>query len=157
MIFTSWAQSLIVCPCCLIFKCGYMKMPNIMSQLMRLWYLSHRRPSKAQASLRIREVSPEPSLFAHMKYKSRRRVVHQTSDMYLHWMAAHARLKNEFMEDEKCANLMTWFLYLAYSSPNKRNTILLIYQILCVSMFLNGTDLTNLCYKLPFANAASLK
>ena len=24
-----------------------------MSQLMRLWYLSHRRPAKAQASLRI--------------------------------------------------------------------------------------------------------
>ena len=35
-----------------------------MSQLMRLWYLSHRRPAKAQASLRIRSVLPEPSLFA---------------------------------------------------------------------------------------------
>ena len=28
------------------------------------------RPAKAQASLRIRAVSPEPSLFAHMKYGS---------------------------------------------------------------------------------------
>ena len=45
-----------------------------MSQLMRLWYLSHRWPAKAQASLRICAVSPEPSLFAHMKYGSRRRV-----------------------------------------------------------------------------------
>ena len=45
-----------------------------MSQLMRLWYLSHRRPAKAQASLRNCAVSPEPSLFAHMKYGSRRRV-----------------------------------------------------------------------------------
>ena len=44
------------------------------SQLMRLWYLSHRRPVKAQASLRIRAVSPEPLLFAQMKYGSRRRV-----------------------------------------------------------------------------------
>ena len=44
------------------------------SQLMRLWYLSHRRPAKVQASLRIRAVSPETSLFAHMKYGSRRRV-----------------------------------------------------------------------------------
>ena len=35
---------------------------------MRLWYLSHRRPAKAQASLCIRAVSPEHSLFAHMKY-----------------------------------------------------------------------------------------
>ena len=41
---------------------------------MRFWYLSHRRPAKAQASLRIREISPQPSLFAHMKYGSRRRV-----------------------------------------------------------------------------------
>ena len=45
-----------------------------MSQLMRLWYLSHRRPAKAQASLRIRAVSPEPSLFAHIKYGSRQMV-----------------------------------------------------------------------------------
>ena len=45
-----------------------------LSQLMRLWYLSHRRPAKAQASLRIRVVSPKPLLFAHMKYGSRRRV-----------------------------------------------------------------------------------
>ena len=43
---------------------------------MRLWYLSHGRPAKAQASLRNRAVSPEPSLFAHMnmKYSSRGRV-----------------------------------------------------------------------------------
>ena len=39
-----------------------------MSQLMRLWYLSNRRPAKAQTSLRISAVSPEPSLFTHMKY-----------------------------------------------------------------------------------------
>ena len=42
-----------------------------MSQLMRLWYLSHRRTAKAQARLRG---SPEPLLFAHIKYGSRRRV-----------------------------------------------------------------------------------
>ena len=41
---------------------------------MRLWYLSHRRPVKVQASLRIRAVSPEPSLFAYIKYGSIRRV-----------------------------------------------------------------------------------
>ena len=44
-----------------------------MSQLMRLWDLSHTRQAKAQASLRIRAVSPEPSLFTQMKYWSRRR------------------------------------------------------------------------------------
>ena len=41
---------------------------------MRFWYLSYRQPTKAQASLRIRAVSPEPLLFAHIKYGSRRRV-----------------------------------------------------------------------------------
>ena len=65
---------------------------------MRLWYLSHRRPAKAQASLRIRAVSPEPSLFAHMKY------------------GGHARLKNELTEDEKYHNLMR---YQAESGPRK--------------------------------------
>ena len=40
---------------------------------MILWYLSHRRTAKAQARLRNRAVSPEPSLFAHMKYEGRRR------------------------------------------------------------------------------------
>ena len=48
---------------------------QIMSQLMRLWCLSHRRPAKAEASLRIRAVSPEPSLFAHMNDGGRRRVI----------------------------------------------------------------------------------
>ena len=33
---------------------------------MRLWYLSHRQPAKARASLRIRAVWPQPLLFAHM-------------------------------------------------------------------------------------------
>ena len=37
-----------------------------LSQLMRLWYLSHRRPAKAHASLRICAVPPEPLLFAHI-------------------------------------------------------------------------------------------
>ena len=50
------------------------KIKNKMSQLMRLWYLSHRRPAKAQASLRMRAASPEPSLFENMKNGSRRRI-----------------------------------------------------------------------------------
>ena len=33
---------------------------------MRLWYLSHKGPATAQASLHIHAVSPEPSLFAHI-------------------------------------------------------------------------------------------
>ena len=37
-----------------------------MSQLMRLWYLSHRWPAKAQVSLRIHAASPESLLFVYM-------------------------------------------------------------------------------------------
>ena len=47
---------------------------SYLSQLMRLWYFSHRQPVKAQATLRICAVSPEPLLFAHMKYGSIQRV-----------------------------------------------------------------------------------
>ena len=54
-----------------------------MSQLMRLWYLSHWRPANVLASLRIRAVSPEPSLFANLKYGRRQRVrqKHQASSL----------------------------------------------------------------------------
>ena len=38
------------------------------------YHLSHRRPVTARVHLRIHAVSPEPSLFAHMKYGSRWRV-----------------------------------------------------------------------------------
>ena len=74
-----------------------------MSQHMRLWYLSPRRPAKAQASLCICAVSSEPSLFAHMKYGSRRRVQIKIRHLAL-WMAALAHLKSEFTENEKDHN-----------------------------------------------------
>ena len=45
-----------------------------MSPLARLWYLSHRRPAKAQGSLRIQAVWPESSLFAKIKYGSRQKI-----------------------------------------------------------------------------------
>ena len=69
---------------------------------MRLWYLSHRQPAKAQASLRIHAVLPEPSLFAHMKYGSRQRV--QPKIRHL----APLDLNNKFTEDKKYYNLLTW-------------------------------------------------
>ena len=37
----------------------------------RIWYLSPMRAAKVQASLRIRAVSPEPSLLAHTSGESR--------------------------------------------------------------------------------------
>ena len=34
----------------------------------------------------------------------------QKSDIWPHWMAAYAHLKNEFTEDKKCHNLMCWLV-----------------------------------------------
>ena len=87
-----------------------------MSQLMRLWYLSHRRPVKTQASLRIRAVSPEPllSVQAHLSLRCSHTwsmEVDEGSDQKSDWMAAQARLKNELTEDEMCHNLVSWLKY----------------------------------------------
>ena len=79
-------------------------------QLMKSWYLSHRRPAKVLASLCICAVSPEPSLLAHMKYGSRWKVQPKIRHL-APLMAAHVCLKNEFMEDKKCHNLMRWLIY----------------------------------------------
>ena len=106
---------------------------------MILWYLLHRRPAKAQASLRIHAVSPEPLLFAHMKYGSRRRVRSKIRHL-AHWMAAHAHLKNEFTEDEKYHNLMRWFRSLLF------HILTLVFQALKqvanmdITLFMNCQD-----------------
>ena len=42
-----------------------------LDRVKRIWYLSPMRAAKVQASLRIRAVSPEPSLLAHTSRESR--------------------------------------------------------------------------------------
>ena len=42
-----------------------------LDRVKRIWYLSPMRAAKVQASLRIRAVSPEPSLLAHRSSESR--------------------------------------------------------------------------------------
>ena len=42
-----------------------------LDRVKRIWYLSLIRAAKVQASLRIRAVSPEPSLLAHTSSESR--------------------------------------------------------------------------------------
>ena len=49
---------------------GYKKL-RYMDRVKRLWYLLPMRAEKVQASLRIRAVSPEPSLLAHTSSESR--------------------------------------------------------------------------------------
>ena len=43
-----------------------------LDRVKRIWYLSPMRAAKVQASLRIRAVSPEPPLLAHISSESRR-------------------------------------------------------------------------------------
>ena len=47
------------------------KKVDYMDRVKRIWYLSLMRAAKVQASLRIRAVSPEPSLLAHTSSESR--------------------------------------------------------------------------------------
>ena len=42
-----------------------------MDRVKRIWYLSPMRAAKVLARLRIRAVSPEPSLLAHTSFESR--------------------------------------------------------------------------------------
>ena len=78
-----------------------------MSQLMRLWYLSHRRPAKAQRSCAFAQ-SRQSLRCSHTWSIEVDEGSDQKSDTSPHWMAAHAHLKNEITEDEKCHNLMRW-------------------------------------------------
>ena len=80
-----------------------------LSQLMRLWYLSHGRPTKAQAhrqSLRCSHTWPMEADEGSDKF--------QTSSP-----TVHARLKNEFSEDEKYHNLMRWLISLFFVKIHK--------------------------------------
>ena len=55
--------------CCLIW--GYTVCQCYMDRVKQIWFLSPMRAAKVQASLRIRAVSPEPSLLAHTSSESR--------------------------------------------------------------------------------------
>ena len=48
---------------------------------MRLWYLSHRRPAKAEVNLRIRTVSLETLLFGIQQSMEVDEGFHQKSDI----------------------------------------------------------------------------
>ena len=54
-----------------IFNFLLYKIIIYMDRVKRIWYLSHMRAAKVQASLRIRAVSPEPPLLAHTSNESR--------------------------------------------------------------------------------------
>ena len=61
------------CECCAFYRDFKFRLKNItnMDRVKRIWYLPLMRAAKVQASLRIRAVSPEPSLLAHTSSESR--------------------------------------------------------------------------------------
>ena len=112
--------------------------PNETSQLMRLRYLSHRRTVTARASLHIRAVSPEPSLFAHIKYGSRRRVRPQIR--YLVPLDGCACVvENEFTEGDKCHNLMSRlklpFLHLFAENNESKSKPIICQNVVSLKLF----------------------
>ena len=94
-------------------------------QISQLKVLFTQGPAKCLARLHICAVSPEPSLFAHFSMEADEGS-DQKSDIWPYWMAAaHACLKNEFMEDKKLDMAQNLHLfpplsicYLLYSNGN---------------------------------------
>ena len=85
-------------------------MKRNLNQLMRSWYLSHRRPAKAQASL-VRAFAVR----AHeIRKKTKGPTKNQTSSP--HWMAAQTRLKNAFTGDEKNHDFIRWLNFVTVRS-----------------------------------------
>ena len=72
-VFAGHTVMLLVLSCCssfaLIFKL-FEENNYKVDRVKRIWYLSPMRAAKVQASLRIRAVSPEPSLLAHTSSES---------------------------------------------------------------------------------------
>ena len=77
-----------------------------MGRVKRIWYLSPMRAAKAQASLRIRAISPEPSLLAHTSSKSRG-TFRQKARSLAPPMAGHAQLKFVMEECSKTQICLT--------------------------------------------------
>ena len=68
--WSDWVDSQAVFAGCTSF-CWFCNASSHMDRVKRIWYLSPMRAAKVQASLRIRAVSPEPSLLAHTSSESR--------------------------------------------------------------------------------------
>ena len=76
-----------------------------MSQLMGLWYLSHRRP----AGLRRACVSAQSRQSLRCLHTWSMEADERVRPKIRHLAPLDGCLKNEFKEDEKCHNLMSWF------------------------------------------------
>ena len=80
---------------------------------MRLWYLSHRCPAKAQA----RSLARALAIRTHEIWKQMKGPTNKP-----HWMAEHAPLKNDVMEDKKCHDMAQMTIYaITHQESGQRN------------------------------------
>ena len=95
-----------------------------MGRAKRIWYLSPMRAAKVQASLRIRAVSPEPSLLAHTSSESRGTFRQKARSLAP--LAGHAQLKFVMTECSKTQIRLTRPIYIykvvRYFVSNKCST-----------------------------------
>ena len=94
-----------------------------MDRAKRIWYLSPMRAAKVQASLRIRAVSPEPSL-SLIQAVSQEEPSDRKPDPWPLWMAGHARLKFVMTE---CSKTQIRLTGLICSKAIFNNTKMLIF------------------------------
>ena len=74
---------------------------NSIDRVKRIWYLSPMLAAKVQASLRIRAVSPEPSLLAHTSSESRGTFRHKARSLApLNGWACAVKLCNDGMLED---------------------------------------------------------
>ena len=82
----------------------YRKTREQMDRVKQIWYLSPMRAAKVQASLRIRAVSPEPSLLAHTSSESRGTFSQKARSMVpLNGWASTVKICNDGMLEDKFA------------------------------------------------------
>ena len=94
-----------------------------MDRVKRNWYLSPMRAAKVQASLRIRAVSPEPSLLAHTSSESRGTFRQKARSLapLNGWACAVKVCHDGMLEDTNSLDgahmIQPYLIYINYSAP----------------------------------------
>ena len=103
-----------------------------MDRVKRIWYLSPMRAAKVQASLRIRAVSPEPSLLAHTSSESRgtfRQKIRSLAPLN-DWACAVEICNDGMLEDTKSLDgAQLWCCFQSIKQPDR-----LTVSIICLKL-----------------------
>ena len=91
-----------------------------LDRVKRIRYLSHMRAAKVQASLRIRAVSPEPSLLAHTSSESRGTFRQKTRSLapLNGWTCAVKICHDGMLEDTNSLDGAHWMFTIMFQGCN---------------------------------------